>query len=83
LTVKDFKKSDGMLSNFKILKSDKSGELGSYIFYVRNTTDVYRFNIESKEEELVGKSPDCIIAFQVGSKNIRQKDYEFLNQGVV
>jgi hypothetical protein len=53
-----------MLSNFKILKSDKSGELGKYIFYVRNTTDVYRYNIESKgKEELVGKSPDCIIAF--------------------
>ena len=45
-----------MLSNFKILKSDKLGEPGEQIFFVRNTTDIYRFNADKDgKEELIGR----------------------------
>lgn len=66
-----------MLSNFKIFKSDKLGEAGRYIFFVRNTTDIYRFDADSPngyKEEFVGKASDSIIAFSVTSRNLRKKD---------
>lgn len=64
-----------MLSNFKILKSDKLGEPGEQIFFVRNTTDIYRFNADKDgKEELIGRVSDSVVAMSVGSRNLRKKD---------
>ena len=64
-----------MLSNFKLLKSDKLGEAAEWIFFVRNTKDVYRFNPDKESnEEYVGSAPDSIIAMSVCSINLRKKD---------
>lgn len=75
INIKTFKQSDGMLSNFKILKSDFLDEAGSYIFFVRNTTDVYRFNADKEgQEEFIGKVSDSVIAMSVSTRNLRMKD---------
>ena len=64
-----------MLSNFKILKSDILGEAGSWIFFVRNTTDIYRFNADKDgNEEYIGRAPDSVISMSVCTKNLRKKD---------
>lgn len=76
--IKTYSHSDGMLSNFKIFKSDKEAEAGKYIFFVRNTTDVYRFDADSGgevKEEFIGKAPDSVIAMSVSSRNMRKKDF--------
>lgn len=64
-----------MLSNFKLLKSDKLGEAGQWIFFVRNTKHVYRFNADKEsKEEFIGSAPDSIIAMSLCSTNLRKKD---------
>ena len=73
--IKTFGHQDGMLSNFKLLKSDKLGEAGEWIFFVRNTKHVYRFNADKEsKEEFIGSAPDSIIAMSLCSTNLRKKD---------
>ena len=75
IQIKTFNQSDGMLSNFKLLKSDKPDQAASWIFFVRNTKNVYRFNADTEgKEEFVGSAPDSIIAMSVCTTNLRKKD---------
>ena len=70
--VHKFTAADGMISNIKLVKSiSDQTRNDKYIFWVKNGTQVVRFNIETKSSELVGEAPDTIIAFHVQSGHIR------------
>lgn len=58
--------------------SDKEDEVGKYLFWVKDTSTIFRYDLINKKEEIVGKCNDAIIAFSVGSRNLRQKDRELV-----
>jgi hypothetical protein len=69
--VKRFEKGDGMISHVHFLKLPGGG--GNYIFYVKDTQFIVRLNLETKESEVIGKTNDVVIAFQVSYNIIRTK----------
>jgi len=59
--VKRFEKNDGMISHVHFLKNAGGG--GKYMFYIKDTQFIVRFNLETKESEIIGKTNDVVIAF--------------------
>ena len=72
--VHTFGKGDGMISHMKFIKNLEGG--GKYILYVKDTQQVMLFNIETKQQKLVGKASDAIIACHVSYGTIREKDQD-------
>lgn len=70
--VKSFGKNDGMISHVKLLKNPGGG--GKYLFYIKDTQFIVRLNIATKEQEVIGKANDAVIAFDVTYNIVRQKD---------
>lgn len=73
--VKTFKKNDGMISHVKFLKKAQGG--GDFIFFVRDTQFIEKLNIQSGETELIGKTADSVIAFNVNYNKLRDRDLQF------
>ena len=48
--------------------------LGNYIYYVRNTKDIIRYDIRRKATQLVGTAKDAILALYVTKNQIRDFD---------
>jgi hypothetical protein len=64
-----------MISHVKFLK--KQGGGGDFIFFVKDTQFIEILNLNSLEQDTIGKTPDSVIAFNVSSNQLRQKDIEF------
>ena len=69
-----FKKNDGMISHVKFLK--ESGGGGKYVFFVKDTQFIVKLDLETKEQENLGKASDSVIAFNVSYNKLRPKDAE-------
>ena len=67
-----FSKADGMISHVKFLKELGGG--GECVFFIRDTQYIVRLNMTTKEQEVIGKTPDSIIAFNVSFNKLRFKD---------
>ena len=75
--VHRFSPSDGMVSFVKFLKTDNG--IGKYIFYVKDTIHLVRFNLEDKSTALIGQTQDAILFMDVNTLTLRQKDIEHLS----
>lgn len=49
--VHRFVNSDGMISNMKFLKQDNPGK---YVFYIKDTVYIIKYNLETKSAVLIG-----------------------------
>ena len=74
--VHKFVSSDGMVSNMKFLKVE--GARGKYVFYVKDTNMVIKYNLETKSASLVGQTPDAVLAMNVTTNRLREKDMELV-----
>jgi hypothetical protein len=70
--VKTFSKSDGMISNVKFLKQPGGGV--KYLFYVKDGQYIVRLNLQSRDQEVIGRTADVIVAFNVTYNHKRLKD---------
>lgn len=70
--VKTFSKSDGMISNVKFLKQPGGGV--KYLFYVKDGQYIVRLNLQTHEQEVIGRTADVVIAFNVTYNTLRLKD---------
>lgn len=59
--VLNFTRRDGLVSHMKML----FGEDGNFIFYVRNTKDIIKYDIDKKTSTLVGSCRDSVLALYV------------------
>ena len=66
LTVCEFAKRDGIISHMKLL--------GDFLFYVKNTKDIIRYDMKSKSSVLVGSTKDAVIALYVTRNKLRETD---------
>lgn len=57
-TVLTFNRRDGLVSHMKML----FGEDANYIFYVRNTKDIIKYDIDKKISTLVGSCKDAVLS---------------------
>ena len=73
--VNRFQKADGMVSHVKFLKSENQAG-NNYIVYVKDTTMVIRFNLQTKDAELIGTTNESILATYVTHNRPRGKDVE-------
>jgi hypothetical protein len=48
--------------------------LDNYLYYVRNTKDVIRYDIRRKTASLIGTTKDAILAIYVTKNKIREMD---------
>lgn len=62
--------NDGMISHVKFLK--KVNKVGNRLFYVKDTSEIIMYNLDSKEKKTIGSAPDSIIAFNVSDGSIRE-----------
>ena len=60
----NFNVRDGLVSHMKILFG-KGGE--KFVFYVRNTKDVIKYDIDKKTSTLVGTCHDAVLAMVIPS----------------
>ena len=73
-----FVKLDGMISHARLLRmNDSSHRNDQHIYWVRNGNTVIRFNVETKAMELVGETPNSILAFSVSTGFVREADRKF------
>ena len=70
--VKTFNKSDGMISNVKFLKQPGGGV--KYLFYVKDGQYIVRLNLQSRDQEVIGRTADVVVAFNVTYNHKRLKD---------
>ena len=75
-SVHNFSPSYGMVSHLKFLKTEFG--TGKYVFYVKDTIHLVMFNIEDKSSVLIGQTQDAILAMNVDTMTLRQKDIEQL-----
>ena len=81
--VNRFVKADGMISHARLLRMvDSSHRNDQHLFWVKNGTQIIRFNLETKSCELVGETPDSILAFSVSTGYVRQADRPLSDQKV-
>ena len=74
-SVHKFRNSDGMISNMKFLKQK---EKGKYVFYIKDTVFIIKYNLEDKSAVLVGQTSDAVLAMNVTNNRIREKDFELI-----
>jgi hypothetical protein len=48
--------------------------LDNYLYYVRNTKDIIRYDIRRKTASLIGTAKDAILAIYVTKNKIREMD---------
>jgi hypothetical protein len=65
-TICTFMKRDGLISHVKLL--------GDFIFYIKNTKDVIRYDTKTKGSMLIGTTKDPVIAMHVSRNFIREWD---------
>ena len=75
--VHRFVNSDGMISNMKFLKQDRKGK---YVFYIKDTIFVIKYNLETKSAVLIGQTTDAVLAMNVTNNQIREKDLELVTR---
>jgi hypothetical protein len=75
--VHKFVNSDGMISNMKFLKQEGKGK---YMFYIKDTVFVIKYNLETKSAVLIGQTSDAVLAMSVTSNRIREKDFELIRK---
>ena len=68
--VHKFRLSDGMVSHLKFLKTDHGS--GKYVFYVKDTNTLVRFNLQDKSTILIGPTDDAILSMNVNTNVLRQ-----------
>ena len=68
-----FTKADGIITDIMFLKSNDNRSQ-KYIFYVKDTTMVVKFNIGTKSTELIGQTKEPILAMCVTHNELRSVD---------
>ena len=71
--------NDGMISHVKFLK--KTNKIGNRLCYVKDTSEIIMYNLDSKEKKTIGHAPDSIIAFNVSDGSIRENNGNDLEAG--
>ncbi len=57
-TILSFTRRDGLVSHMKML----FGDGGNFIFYVRNTKDIIKYDMDKKTSTLVGSCRDSVLS---------------------
>lgn len=80
ISINRFLKNEGMITHVKFLKtSDPESQRGKYIFWVSANQNICRFNIETKDCELIKRIPVDIISMQVTFNTIKEKEILYLD----
>jgi hypothetical protein len=59
--VLSFTRRDGLVSHMKMIY----GEEGEWLFYVRNTKDVIKYDVRKKTATLVGSCRDSVLSLVI------------------
>mmetsp|Transcript_4382 Transcript_4382/g.7412 ORF Transcript_4382/g.7412 Transcript_4382/m.7412 type:complete len:107 (+) Transcript_4382:617-937(+) len=72
--VHRFGRNDGMVSQVRFLKTGEAQKPGDYIFYVKDTRHVVKFNLKTKAAKLIGQLKHSCLAMSVAIDKPRREE---------